>query len=792
MTSLLRGAGDFRLIPAAAVVWICTIITNGANRALSWWAFGSAAAVLLAAIGLLVFPDIGGRRRKLPVRWSLPILLAATAAVATLCVGLLRQSQMLSSPLRTAAQESRFVSVEGEIASDPRLIRNAAQGSAPKVVVTVNVTVLNTQGARIRLDRDVVVIGPATAWLGRLPGQRVAFSGRLSVPLRGDADATMSQRGPPSFIGGPSLIQRAAGIVRSELAASAQRALAPDAAALLTALVDGDTSAIDPIVSAEFRQTGLSHLLAVSGANVAIVTGAGLWIARRSRLPFAAQIGFAAFLLVGFVLVARPDPSVLRAAVMGVVTLIGLASGRPRAAIPALAAAVIVLLFVAPTLATAAGFALSVAATGGIVILGSRWTARLRRYLPMPFAMAVAVAGAAGLATAPIIVTLYPMLNLISIPANLLVAPVVAPATILGVIAAVSAPWWGALADACCWLAGFSVRWLIGVARHTSAIPEAQINWPAGAAGAALLIGAFVATALIARATRRRPVIRASVVGILVGALLVSVPIRAVIRQWPPTNWLLVACDVGQGDALTIRTGADSAIVVDAGPDPVAIDRCLSELGIEHISMLLLSHFHQDHIGGLDGVLRGRTIAEIDVSPFAEPLGAPARIARAAKQFDIPIRAAVRGEQRFAGAVQISVLGPLRVERNTRSDMNNNSVMIRVETQGVSFLLPGDAEVEEQTDLAERADLIDVDVLKVPHHGSAYQLKEFLAATRARVALVSVGADNDYGHPSPLTMSTVKSLGMTSYRTDRQGDIAVALVDGQVVVVVHQPSVPDP
>ena len=471
-----RIAGDFRLVPAAGLVWICTIITNSTSRAFGWWSFAIAAVILASATFTMFAPK--GWRLGVRDRWVLPVVLAAAAALAALIVGLIRQSNVLSSPLREAAMHGRYVEVEGTIATDPRVYHNQPSGTPPRMVVTVDVSVLEAGPARYRLDGQIVAIGIAKPWLGKLPGQRVVLSGMLSLPLRGGVDAMMSERSPPRFVGQASIVQRAAGAVRSNLAASSQRALAPDTAAVLTALVDGDVSEIDPIIDAQFKQTGLSHLMAVSGANVAIITGAGLWLARRTRMPFAAQIGFASFLLTAFVLIARPEPSVLRAAAMGVVTLIALASGRPRAAIPALAAAVIVLLFVAPSLATAAGFALSAVATAGIVIFAPPWTARLSRYMPKPLAMAVAVAASAGLATAPIIVTLYPMLNLVSIPANLLAAPVVAPATILGVIAAAAAPWWPALADACCWLAGFSVRWLIGVADRASAIPEARIDWP--------------------------------------------------------------------------------------------------------------------------------------------------------------------------------------------------------------------------------------------------------------------------------------------------------------------------
>lgn len=771
---------DLRLVPAAAGVWLVGLAATADSRSLVVWCAVAAAIVLAAGVLRLRLERADELRRAA----GAGLVLAGIAVLAASLVAVLRQSERLDSPLLAAADSGSFVTVRGVVAGDPIPLRAGAAGA--RVLVPLSVQSLSFRGRTFSLDRSAVVLGAAQGWAGVLPGQQVVVKGRAVPPLANSTeDAAISERGPPDLIGGPPYLQRIAGAVRTSLSDSAHRTLPADAAGLLVALVDGDTARVDPVVEADFRQLGLSHLLAVSGANCAIISGAVLWLTRRLRLPFALQVALTALALVAFVIIARPSPSVLRAAAMGAVTLVAMASGRVRSAVPALAGSVLVLLVVSPALATSAGFALSVAATAGIVVLGPPWTERLRRWMPFPFAAALAVAGAAGVATAPLLILLNPVVNLASIPANIAAAPAVPFATVLGVMAAIVGPWWPWTADLLVWCAGLPVRWLILVAHQGTLLPESQFSWPAGLVGALCLGCALAGAAVLVRLTRTRTRVRAVIAGIVVGTLVLAVPIRVAVRGWPPAGWLIVACDVGQGDALVIRAGPQAAIIVDVGPEPVLLDRCLRELGVTEVPMLILSHLHQDHIGGLDAVLGRRMVGEIDISPLHDPPEAFSRVSRAAAAAGVPVRTPLLDEQRVVGDAVVTVIGPLATRRNTRSDLNNNSLLVRVDIRGVSILLAGDAEIEEQSEYADQAAALDVDILKVPHHGSAYQTEKFLAATSAQVALISVGAGNSYGHPSPLTMAELGKLGMTAYRTDQSGDIAIIDVEGTLSVLTH-------
>ncbi|OLT20392.1 hypothetical protein BJF78_09885 [Pseudonocardia sp. CNS-139] len=332
--------------------------------------------------------------------------------------------------------------------------------------------------------------------------------------------------------------------------------------------------------------------------------------------------------VAGFVVLARPSPSVVRAAAMAAVVLLALAMGRGRSAVPALATAVLALLLADPALAVDPGFALSVLATAALVLVAPGWVAALRRRrVPAWAAEALAVPAAAFLATAPLVAALNGEVNPVAVVANLLAVPAVAPATVLGVLAAVVSPVWMPPAQACAWLAGLPVGWLVVVADRSAAVPGSVLPWPDGLPGAALLAGVVLALLAMGRSPRSR----AMLLAVALGLALVLVPTRVVRPGWPPTGWTVVACDVGQGDALVLATGRPGWVVlVDAGPEDGPVDACLDRLGVQGLAMVVLSHLHADHFGGLAGALRDRPVSAVAVGPLREPRWALAAVAAAA------------------------------------------------------------------------------------------------------------------------------------------------------------------
>jgi competence protein ComEC len=613
----------------------------------------------------------------------------------------------------------------------------------------------------------------------------------VTAPRPGDTVvAVVSARGPPSAVAGPAWWQSAAGGVRTALSESAARVLPQRFAGLLPGLVVGDTSRADPVLQEDFRDAGLSHLTAVSGANVAIVLSAVLWPLRRRGVDRRVQVLVALLGLAAFVVLARPSASVVRAAGMGAVTLWALATGRPRAAVPALAAAAIVLLLLQPDLARDPGFALSVAATAAIVLLAPGWSRRLRtRGWPPPVADALAVSAAAGLATAPLVAGLNGTVSLVSLPANLLAAPAVPVATVLGLGAAVLAPVWPAGADLLVWVAGWPVRWLVVVAERAAGLPDAAVAWPAGASGAVALGVLLLFVVAVLWRSRR---VRTLALVALAALVLVGWPLRQATRGWPPDQAVIVACDVGQGDALVIPTAPGAGVLVDAGPDVGPVDRCLDRLDIDELPLVLLSHLDADHVGGLAGALTGRDVGTVATGPLAPDDDRSAALDAVLRRTSGTRSLLEAGDRLRVGQAQLEVLEPRAEWAVTGTAPNDLSVVVRVTVRGLRVLLTGDLSAAAESRIVRDGVDLSADVLKVPHHGSADADPAFLAATHARVGLVSVGADNTYGHPTPRLLHWLADDGMRVHRTDRQGDLAITGRAGDWAVVARRGTVGAP
>lgn len=750
---------DLRLLAPALTVWVVAAVA----LQLPPVAVLAAAAGALAASAALV-------RRAGAGLLVVVLLCGAAAAVATA----VRVQARTTGPLPDAASAGAAVTVQGVVLDDPRLLapRPAAGALVVRDVVVARLRVerLTTAGRDYRVRAPVLVLTSDRAWLRLLPSQPVRAEGLLrAAEPGGDVAAVLAPRGPVRSLGPASVVQRVAATMRAGL----QRAVAPLPPAergLLPGLVIGDVSAVPAGVREDFRTVGMTHLVAVSGTNVAIVVGAVLLLCVRFGVPLRLRPLVALLALLGFVVLARPSPSVLRAAVMGTVALLALTTGRSRSTLPALSAAVIVLVLVSPDLAVTAGFALSVLATAGIVLLAPGWRERWSRRMPAGVADAIAVPAAAQLACGPIVVALSGQLGLLSVPANLLAVPAVAPATILGLVAALIAPVSGPVASAVAWAAWLPTTWLVHVASVGAALPGAAMPWRAGASGAVLLAAATGLAAVLLQSRARRRLCAAGSAGVLAAVTTLWL----VAPGWPPPGWFLVACDVGQGDGLVLSAGRDSGVVIDAGPDPRAIDRCLRRLRVERVPLVVLTHLHADHVEGLPGVLRGRPVGQIQVGPLDEPVVEQARVVRWAAEAGVPVVRAAVGEQRRAGGATWQVLAPARAHRGTNSDPNNSSLVLRLTAAGGrTVLLTGDVEKAAQQSLLDLGLPLRADVLKVPHHGSSHQLPEFLGAVRPSLSMTSVGDGNPFGHPSPVTIGQLVRDGARSYRTDRDGDIAL-------------------
>jgi competence protein ComEC len=761
---------DMRLVPAALACWLAAL----GGLLLGWWT-AVAAGLASAALAGLVLWRARGCPRALGAAAALLVLgLVAAGPVAWR----IRDAQR--DDLRAASADGLPASVRVVVTERPKPVRGAGyadqQAGARSVVLTADVRTASVDGRPVSSSGRVLLLAPVAQWASLLPGQDVTASGLLMPPRGSDLTvAVLSVRGPPGDLGPAPWWQRTAAGLRAGLHDLCQ-VLPDEPAGLLPGLVLGDTSGLSPRVEQEFVTAGLAHLTAVSGGNLAVACGAVLLLLRLLRLGPRFSAVAAGACLVGFLVLVGPEPSVLRAGLMAAVALLALALGRRGSALPALAFAVCVLVVADPAMATDFGFALSVFATAGLVLIAPRWAAALaRRGVPPGFAEGLAIPLAAFLVTAPVLAGMAGTVSLVSVVTNVLAAPVVAPATVLGVLATVLGPWWPGAGKVLVHLADPEARWLITVARHGARAPGAVVAWPGGWSGG--LLAAAVLGVLVLAARHRR--VRLAMAVLVVGALLVFVPVRVLAPAWPPRNWAMVECDVGQGDAVVLATAEPGrAVVVDTGPEPGPVDECLHRLAVDRIPLLVLSHLHADHIGGLASVFDGRAVGAIAVGPGRAPEWAWRQVAAEARRQRVPLVELNPGERLAWPGLSLDVLGPRYVPERSAGQqdgttINNSSVVLRAQTPAGRVLLTGDVELAAQADLLADIGNLKAEVLKVPHHGSRYSLPAFLAAVAPRVALVSVGAGNTYGHPNKSTMNSLTALGALVTRTDLDGDTAV-------------------
>ncbi len=477
---------DLRLVPtaltswavtAAGILWsttgvVATLLAAVAATAAAWWASGrneSRAGVRLTAAGTIAVALAG---------------LGFAVAVA------LRVDQVRHHPIG-----ERYGAVAAVIVTPSETPRSLGGGR------------MMFRGSLQAVDADemsgrVVVFTSVVGFTELTAGQPATFNARIARPSRRDLTVAVLSSTGEATLGEAAPVQRMAQRVRAAFAAAARSALPADQAAILPALVLGDTSALSGQTGEEFRISGLTHLTAVSGANVTIVCGAVLLTA--GLVGPRVAVGTAAVALVVFVIVVQPSASVLRAAVMGAITLLAVVSHRRRQAIPVLSASVIALMIGSPELAVDIGFALSVSATAALVVVAPAWSRRLvARGWPKPLADAVSVAVAAQLVTAPLVAAISGTFSVVAVAANLAAAGVIAPITVLGTAAAALSALWPAGTELLIRFTGPELWWLLTVARWAAAVPGASVPVPAGLLGAVTVAAAALAAVVLSRWCRR-------------------------------------------------------------------------------------------------------------------------------------------------------------------------------------------------------------------------------------------------------------------------------------------------
>ncbi len=764
---------DLRLAGPVAVAWVEAALLVGAPG-LAWWCATTAATAGTVVVLALVVRGRRGRAALSGGRGGLlggvpggvpggVLVAAACCLLVAVAVGV---GAAARSPQALADRAGRTVAVEVVLTRDLAASDRSTTGTLRSIgdVGGLEVPVRVVPAGRLRASAGAVLHARATVQTddGGAPTAAVVFL-----------------RGRPTSLP-PTGLLAASERVRQAFTA-VTRDLPEPGGALLRGLAIGDRSGLDPATESAMETTALTHLTAVSGSNCAVVVALVVAGCRALGLPRVLRAVAAVGFLVAFVVLVRPDPSIVRAAVMAVVVLAVRLSGRPLRGVPLLALTVLGMLVVDPWYARAPAFALSVLATGGIIVLAPRLTALLARRWWQPVAAAVAIPVAAQLACWPVTVVLAPTLPTYAVPANLLTEPLAPVVTVGGLAACVLAPvWpWGAAVVA-------HVAWapaaVIGAVAHgAAALPAATLDWPAGPVGAATagLVSLAVAGAVLVDPPRRTWALVAAGTVVAIGLGLVAVP-RLVVRSTVPGDWSVVACDVGQGDAVLVRDGAGPVALVDTGDDEELLLRCLDLVGVDRVDLLVLTHFDRDHVGAVGAV--ADRVARALVGPVGRP--EDERVVGTLERAGVEVRTADDGTSGTLGALRWRVVWP---RAGSSASGNDASVVLETTADGpcptcVSGVFLGDLGEQAQRRLRPLVEA-HPDVVKVAHHGSADQDPALYRQLAAPIGLIGVGADNTYGHPTASALDALRAAGTTAFRTDEQGTVVVSRsADGSLQV----------
>ncbi|MCU1546245.1 MAG: ComEC/Rec2 family competence protein [Homoserinimonas sp.] len=702
----------------------------------------------------------------------------AVALCLTLC-GLLLSSATVHAAWRQpqvlveAAEAGRSISATG-VTTQPV---HEGQPRFRALLHTVDIGGISTE-----VSLPVLVFGSFEDSADIGIGTRVQLTGRLAATAPQDAAAFLifTDGSPVVTSPPPGYLDWANDLRRTFL--DAAMGLPGDGGALLPGLAIGDTTAVSDSLDESMKASSLSHLTAVSGANCAVVIGLVLLCGRALGLPRGWRIGASLFILLAFVTLVTPEPSVLRAAVMAALVLLAMAVGRPVSGVPVLALAAVGLLAFDPWLARSYGFTLSVLATAGLLTLAGPLARKLGRWLPYPIAVAISVPLAAQLACQPVLILLNPSLPTYGVIANVLAGPAAPVATIAGLIACLilpALPMAGMMIAHIAWLPS---AWIAGVATFFSRLPGASLPWPGGGAGVMLLLTAatimllvVLRPAFLSHSMRR---VAAFVLAAGCAVYFGSVGGEQLRRRLsPPTDWNIASCDVGQGDAILVRS-AGAVALIDTGPDPELLSYCLSTLGVNHLDLLVLTHFDADHVGGASAVL-GQP-AHVLAGPSSEPADELllSTFAQAGALIDRPSR----GHSGELGELRWRVLWP---PAKLIGVVPGNQASVAMSFRGVEgcgnacigSVFLGDLGEQSQSMLLATNPLGAVDVVHVSHHGSADQDARLYTRLDAAIGLIGVGAENRYGHPSADILHTLAGIGTTVARTDHNG---MALVSSTV------------
>ncbi|GAA1487586.1 ComEC/Rec2 family competence protein [Brachybacterium sacelli] len=771
-------SADLRLLPAATCVWALAVLGVTAGTA----AAVAGGALLIAGV-LTALLLTGGMR----TRHGLLAHLGIIALAGVLLFPALERHGGSDRQLEDAAGDGLIVELTVIAGEDP-----APPEAGPAWARSGMQMMARTVAGPARLGREQAELPASLPLLVRAEGESADALARIR-----DGQA-IRVRGVPST-SGDLLVLRATEVSPAETAAGSERLraaraalrdrarehtahLPDDEAALVRGMTTGDTSGLGAETEEMMRRAGISHLVAVSGANIALVLAAVLGplllagVRRRPRLAVAGAV------MAGYVWLVGDEPSVQRAATMAAPLLAARFAGVRASPVAALALTVALWSVLDPVTAASVGFLLSALATAAILLAAPPVAGVLRELsgerLGRTPALVIAVPLVAQLACTPLLILLTPEVSVWAVPVNLLVGPLVGPTTVIGLLALVIGLFWPAAAQALDSVAAGGAHLVLLIARTADSLPGSRIAVPEGGTGALLAVAVLLGLTL-AIAARRVPLVRWVTAAVLVAALAPG--IGRILPGGSVPGWTLAVCAVGQGDALLLRATGDPqrapTVLIDTGPDPAALGRCLDRLQVATIDLLVLTHPHLDHTGGRTALTGARAPEAQWICPLPEAAdeavpGVPATVATAGRTWR---ESGIALEVLWPGSAEDAVAATAREEGSGEGDAANDCSVVLAATwaDGTRLVSLGDLEPAAQAELLT-ADPGPADIVKVAHHGSRRQDEDLYRLLDPELALITVGRENTFGHPTDEVLGLLRSLGTPVIRTDVHGTVVLS------------------
>lgn len=637
-------------------------------------------------------------------------------------------------------------------------------------------------------------------------GREIEFSGKLTVPMgkrnpggfnyrnylaQSGISASMFVRDENISIGkevGGNYLIRLGKFLNKRIVEVFEKSLPQQQAGLLSGMLIGNRDGLTKEVLQVFSDSGLSHIMSVSGANVAFIIFPFIFILRKVGLKrYLANI-IAICVLIIFVFITGFEPSVQRAAVMAVVILIGQLLRRDADVMTSISFAALLLLVVNPYNLFNIGFQLSFAATISLILFYKRIKELIKnKCLPRPIIDALAVTIAAQIGVLPITVYYFNNLSLVSILSNLLVAPVVEIITILGSIMAVI----GQISTIASSFIGYInctlLSFVLFTSKFTSSIPFAVVRIITPSIFIVIVYYAAVGFFLWYKPVKNvkiKP--KYYLIGCLVAFIIITIPL------FLPKDLEVVFIDVGQGDSIFIRTYRGNTVLIDGGGrnykdgdtnigDSVVIPFLLDN-GVTHLDLVVATHGHDDHIQGLLPIIK-----DFGVSNFVLPeFGIEKEfkeLLESSKLRNINTEFLQRGDSiRLDDETIFSVLSPDNEAFVENASLNNSSLVLKLHYKDVKMLFTGDIEAEIERKLIEDKVDISADILKIAHHGSkTSNTEEFFELVNPRATIISVGKNN-FGHPSTEVIKRIDEMNVHSFRTDKHGAVLLK-TDGKIISI---------